>query len=197
MSRIEGLVFDLGGVIVAHDNPVMFDALRDRCAPGAGPRLQSLLREDRWGEGAPLTDLHGLLRAELGYDGDWDRFLGDWCCHFRLDMAMLDYVERLAARRRVMILSNTNAGHWDYLTAASGGRLARFEAYLSHEIGVLKPRPEAYLVAARRAGLTPERLLFFDDLETNVAGARAAGLEAELFTSQAELERSLRRRGLA
>ncbi len=196
MSDVEGIVFDLGGVIAGHDNPVMFAALKARCAPGLTRELERLIREDRWGEGAPLSQLHEILAAQVGYAGDYGDFVQDWCCHLSLDTAMLDVVEALARRRRVMILSNTNALHWEHLVAASEGRLARLEAYLSHDLGVLKPRTEAYLEAAKRAGLATAGLLFFDDLEANVAGARAAGLQAELFTGQAALERSLAVRGL-
>jgi len=88
----------------------------------------------------------------------------------------------------VLLFSNTNAEHWDFLVRLSAGRLGRFEAYLSHEIGQVKPDAEAFLDVARRAGIEPQRCLFIDDIAANIDGARAVGFEALLFTGQEALE---------
>ena len=95
-------------------------------------------------------------------------------------------------RHRVMIFSNTNQEHWDHAVAASDGRLGRIEAYLSHEIGDLKPAVSSYLAVAAKAGIAPARSLFIDDRADNVEGARRAGVQAEVFTSQAALAATLR-----
>ncbi len=78
---------------------------------------------------------------------------------------------------------------------ASGGRLARIEAHLSHELGAEKPDLESYLMVAERAGLPPESLLFFDDLPANVERARRAGWQAEVFKGEAALRTLLVARG--
>ena len=44
------------------------------------------------------------------------------------------------------------------------------------DIGVSKPEPDAYLVAADALGLAAERIVFLDDAEENVEGARAVGM---------------------
>jgi FMN phosphatase YigB (HAD superfamily) len=194
---IEALVFDLGNVIVRHDNRVLYERLRSRCSePWTVERIGALAERPDWGTGAPIADLHRELRESAGYSGDWAQLAEDWCCHLVLDGSMLDLVEHLAARHRVMIFSNTNAVHWDSQVAASGGRLARIEAYLSHEIGRLKPDVAAFAKVAELAGIDPARSLFFDDVAANVAGARAAGFQAELFVDEAGLRASLQARGL-
>jgi FMN phosphatase YigB (HAD superfamily) len=196
-GQIEALVFDLGGVIVAHDNPVMAARIASRCRKGWGPAEVGRLASQRpWGTGAPIGDLHATFREEGGYDADWDQFAADWCCHFTLDPAMLDLVEALARRRRVMIFSNTNRIHWEFLCAASEGRLRALEAHLSHELGLQKPEREAYDLVAARAGLAPETILFFDDLPANVEAARQAGWRAEVFTTQERLVAALAARGI-
>jgi len=193
--EVRALVFDLGGVIVAHDNDVMHRRIAGRCAEGYGPEDVRLLTRSRWGTGAPIEALHAEVVAEGGYTGDWPTFVDDWCCHLVLDPSMLAYVEALAARHRVMIFSNTNKEHWDSQVRASGGRLARIEAHLSHELGAEKPDLESYNLVAERAGLPPETLLFFDDLPVNVEGARRAGWRAEVFTGEAALRALLAERG--
>jgi putative hydrolase of the HAD superfamily len=95
-----------------------------------------------------------------------------------------------------MIFSNTNAVHWNFLVAASQGRIGAFETYLSHELGLQKPEPDSYALVAARAGLAPESLLFFDDLPANLEGARQAGFQAEVFTGQQDLQQDLAGRSL-
>jgi HAD superfamily hydrolase (TIGR01509 family) len=191
----EALVFDLGGVIVPHDNEALYRRLGARCAAtDAAERIRSAVREPGWETGArTIPQLHHRLEAELGYAGGWDAFVVDWCSHLKVDGAMLDFVTRLAADNRILIFSNTNHEHWQHLLALTEGALGKFEAYLSHEIGAAKPAPDAFRLVARRAGIAPERSLFVDDRAANVAAARAVGFIAEVFTDQAALERFLER----
>lgn len=197
-SPFQALVFDLGGVVVRHDNRVLFERLASRCADGwTAERVVSLFRQGSgWGTGAPIGDFYRQLGAEAGYDAPWPTFVEDWCCHLSVDASMLSVLERLAAHHRIVIFSNTNREHWDFLLGASDGALGRYEPYLSHEIGLEKPAVEAFAAVAAKAGLEPARCVFFDDVEANVDGARRAGFEAELFTGEDRLLVYLRGRGV-
>ena len=53
----------------------------------------------------------------------------------------------------------------------------------SCRIGITKPDLRAYAICARRMGVDPADMLFFDDRESNVVAAREAGLTAEVFAS--------------
>jgi HAD superfamily hydrolase (TIGR01509 family) len=189
-ARFEALVFDLGGVIASHDNGLLYRRIAARCTiPDALERLRGSSGDRDLGTGRlKVRELHRRLCAEYGLAADWPEFATLWCSHLGLDPAMLDYVEGLAREQRVLIFSNTNAEHWDHIVALSQGRLGRFEAYLSHEIGQVKPDIEAFRHVAGRAGIDPRRSLFIDDLAANIDGARAAGFEAVLFTGQRSLE---------
>jgi putative hydrolase of the HAD superfamily len=59
----------------------------------------------------------------------------------------------------------------------------------SSEVGVRKPDPAIFAVAAERMGCRAGELLYFDDLEENVVGASAAGLVGKTFTDPAECRR--------
>jgi putative hydrolase of the HAD superfamily len=48
-------------------------------------------------------------------------------------------------------------------------------------VGVAKPDPAIYRLAAERVGLPPEACLFVDDYEPNVAAAREVGMAAVFF----------------
>lgn len=186
------LVFDLGGVIVPHDNDMLYRRLAARCQPAqSAEAIAAMAHDPRYELGVlPIAHLHQRLRA-AGYAFDWEVFVADWCCHFAVDAAMLDYVEHLTAARRVLLFSNTNREHWDYLVRLSGGRLGRIEAYLSHELGAAKPAVAAFRLVAARAGIDPARSVFIDDKPANVEAARLAGFRAEVFVGQRMLEQYL------
>lgn len=48
---------------------------------------------------------------------------------------------------------------------------------ISGEVGLRKPDPDIYLLAARRLGLSPEQCVFVDDLRGNLKPARELGME--------------------
>ena len=62
---------------------------------------------------------------------------------------------------------------------------------ISGEVGMRKPDPEIFLLAARRLDLKPRECVFVDDLALNVEGARALGMTAILHTSYDETRRAL------
>lgn len=107
------------------------------------------------------------------------------------------------------VLSNTNHAHWVRLVPPSHGGLHEFKApglvdrlHASHLLGVAKPDAAIYHAFHRTAGLAvrPDAILFFDDLEENVAAARACGWQAELVDytgdTAAQMRSFLRARGL-
>ncbi len=102
----------------------------------------------------------------------------------------------LSLRNRVLLFSNTNKEHWDWLTGASNGLLANFEHYLSYEIGLAKPSEESFLHVTEAAGIDPGRSIFFDDLAENVAAARHAGFQSEIFSDEVTLRSLLITKGV-
>jgi putative hydrolase of the HAD superfamily len=50
------------------------------------------------------------------------------------------------------------------------------ELIISGEVGLHKPQPEIYLLAAERLGIEPESCVFVDDLRENVRGAEQVGM---------------------
>jgi putative hydrolase of the HAD superfamily len=48
----------------------------------------------------------------------------------------------------------------------------------SHQIGVMKPDRRAFEIVLGKLGLTPEEVLFLDDLQVSVDNARVLGMQA-------------------
>lgn len=61
---------------------------------------------------------------------------------------------------------------------------------------LLKPDPEIYGVLIHRNNLQPEALVFIDDSEKNVEGARSVGMSALHFSSPDKLREELKGMGL-
>lgn len=96
------------------------------------------------------------------------------------------------------ILSNTCEAHWEHV---SDGRFMLINRAfrvlaLSYRMKAAKPTRQAYLKAAELADTPPEKIFFIDDRQENVAGAREAGMQSELFTTAGNLAIELRRRGV-
>ena len=94
------------------------------------------------------------------------------------------------------VLSNTNALHWDHQTDGEILRRLFDHELLSYRLGLVKPDRELFEAVIDILGLAPAEILFLDDNDLNVAGARAAGLEADHTRGVAEARAALHRRGL-
>lgn len=92
---------------------------------------------------------------------------------------------------RVVMLSNTNDGHWDAIErifeSTMGEPLqAFFDAfYLSYRMHRRKPEPEIFLDLLASEGADASECLFFDDSAENCAAARSVGIEAVLMERNA------------
>lgn len=195
---------DLGQVIVSFDrNRAVAQAI---AASGGDPAAVTEVLLD--------LDLHDAIERGAV---DWAGFHAEFCRRtgttpdsaalaravsdmFALKVDMLPLITRLTrAGCGLGILSNTCGPHWDHLTRVAnyGVLTTGFDTVvLSHEVGCRKPEPEIFAAAVQMAGVAPERIFFTDDIEEHVVAARAAGWDAEVFTSAIGLAEALTRRGL-
>ncbi|HMO48854.1 MAG TPA: HAD family phosphatase [Rubrivivax sp.] len=99
------------------------------------------------------------------------------------------------AGRRLHFLSNMPRPYAEHLEAAHDF-IGCFESgVFSAQVGLIKPQPEIFAVAARRFGAPPSQLVFIDDVHGNVDAARRAGWQALHFVDAAACEAQLRARG--
>lgn len=91
--------------------------------------------------------------------------------------ALLDAAH--AAGLRTAVLSNDLAHFHGEAWVARQAILKRFHAVVDGSVtGVLKPDPQAYLLAANALDVAVTDIVFIDDQPWNIAGAREAGLTA-------------------
>jgi putative hydrolase of the HAD superfamily len=75
--------------------------------------------------------------------------------------------------------SNSNPLHWERNFRSYGIQDVFDRCFASYELGAVKPEARAFEMVLERLGLDGDRVLFLDDTEVNVEGARRAGLRAQ------------------
>jgi len=190
----DALVFDLGGVLVEVD----FGRGLAAWAAAGGVPVEAIAarfeRDDAYcaHERGEIDDraYFGHLRARLGLALDDRALLEGWNAVLGEPLAGIEpLVRRLAERFPLYVFSNTNPAHVAHFTPRYRHLLKLFRRVVtSCDLGRRKPEPEAFLRLSELLGKAPAALVFFDDLEENVAGARGAGLRAFRVSSAAEIE---------
>jgi glucose-1-phosphatase len=145
--------------------------------------------EEEWWHGLATAvgaepDLLTRMRADY-----WDRYCGE------ANTELIDFARSLAGRVGLAILSNSGDGARREEERRFGFSRLFDPICYSHEIGYNKPDPAAYLAALTAMGARPEEVLFVDNGEQAVAGARACGITSVLHvdnaTTIAEVEQAL------
>ncbi|GGF40833.1 hypothetical protein GCM10011611_54080 [Aliidongia dinghuensis] len=198
-SRTPIFILDVGGVLLRHDNEILYDRLAARCADpfAARSQLAASVHDQVIGSGhMSVADLHGTLVAEYGLAATYDAFLVLWSSHFSAMPEMEPVMRALTARHRVVLFSNTNAAHWAHVTAYYPILSYARCAYLSFELGLVKPDPTAYRRVLTLEQCAAEDVVFVDDRAENVAAATALGMDGIVFTDAMTFGAALADRGI-
>ena len=198
MTR-DGLLVDFGGVLTTN----VFDSFAEFCRDeGLEPdTVRELFMRDPAARGL-LGDLETGRVGDAEFEARFAPMLGvepaeglisRLFARMRPEERMFDGV---AAARRAGIRTGLVSNSW----GEEGYDRTRFAelfdaVVISGEIGIRKPAPEIYSLAAERLGRPPERCVFVDDLAGNLKPAREIGMATVLHrdaeTTLAELEEHL------
>jgi HAD superfamily hydrolase (TIGR01509 family) len=94
--------------------------------------------------------------------------------------ANIALVQALRPPYRCSVLSNADLSLRARLKNELGLDSYFDDIVVSAEVGMAKPRPEIFRLAADRLGLPPEACVFVDDWDKNVDAARGVGMQAVL-----------------
>ena len=117
---------------------------------------------------------------------------------FALNVRIVALLGQLAhAGYALGILSNTSPTHWQHCTRRFSMLTWLFPVHaLSFQLRAIKPEPQIFTAAAELAGCEPAGIFFTDDRPEHVAAARAAGWDAVVYESVAQVNEELRQRGV-
>jgi 2-haloacid dehalogenase len=200
-QRVDVVVFDIGGVLLDWSPDYLYGEL----IPDAAEREHFLAniangewnkKQDAgrsWSEAvAELSSLHPEHAEWIeAYDKGWLKMVQG---------VFADTAELITEIRDKKIpnyaLTNFSDEKWEVAKAAFP-ILAGFDGEVVSGVEfTTKPEEKIYQILVDRFDLDPARTFYTDDVQANVDGARALGIDAELFTDAGTLRRYLRERGL-
>jgi epoxide hydrolase-like predicted phosphatase len=188
---IQAVVFDIGGIFEITPDLGWGPAWESRLglAPGElGERMNDAWRGGEIGT-VSEAEVHQAARERLGLDeGQLAEFMADlWRDYLgTANTELIEYARRLRPRYRTGILSNSFVGAREREQAAYGFEDLVDELVYSHECGLRKPDPRSYALVCARLDAEAAQVVFLDDNEENVEGARLAGLHAVLYSGNAQ-----------
>ncbi|MEU8223935.1 HAD family phosphatase [Kribbella sp. NPDC048915] len=199
---IDAVVFDIGGVLLDWSPTYLYEEL----IPDEAQRTHFLTnvatpawnhRQDEgrpWAEAvAELSALHPEHAEWIeAYDTGWLKMVNGV---FSDTAAVL--TELQSAGVPTYALTNFSAEKWEVAKEAFD-ILTHFDGEVVSGVErTAKPDEKIYRILIDRYSLNPRRTFYTDDMAYNVEGARAVGLDAEVFTGAANLRVQLAARGLS
>lgn len=181
---IRAVVFDVGGILEI--SPSL--NVEEKWEPEFGAEFHVGLSEV-WSAGSvgaiTLEQVHEQLGRIIGAEPDriaafmediWAEYLGE------LNTEMWEYLSEVRGEGyKMAVISNSFVGAREREEERYGfGKLTDFMIY-SHEVGFSKPDPRIYTLCLEQLRAEPDEIVFLDDSEITVAGARAMGMRGVVY----------------
>jgi putative hydrolase of the HAD superfamily len=174
------ILFDLGGVLVEltgiasimewTDGTMTVGAMRDLWLTSPG------VRKFESGQSTPEEFAVTMLK-ELSISVAPDHFLNEFkALPLGVYPGAISLLEALSLDFKLACLSNTNEIHWKRICREMG--FVRFFDYsfLSYKMEMVKPDRRIFQYVIDTLGMTPDRILFFDDNQMNIDASLAVGM---------------------
>ncbi len=198
---IKTFIFDLGKVIVPFELDNKMKILEAVCDFSPADIREKIFasQEVRLFERGAISpeEFFDFLKTLLNLRMNFEEFVRAWNSIFSLEPILSeDLIERLSRKYWLIILSDTNKLHFEFIREKFP-ILRHFDDFvLSYEVGFIKPAPEIFQAAVEKAGCLPEECFFTDDREINIEGAKKFGINAVQFISAEQFEQELEKRDL-
>jgi len=198
---IEAIIFDIGRVIIDLDPGRAIAAIGATSTLAPEKLWDSVHKDplwDGWQEGRVTPqEWYENLIARFHTPISFDEFRNAWNTVLVPKLLLPEELfKRLSAKCRLVLLSNTDPIHVEYME--SNFSFLRYfpKRIYSCDVGASKPSVKIFRAAIKAAGAPPSRTLYIDDIRQYVLAARRVGLNAIVFRSRRRLEAALRARHL-
>lgn len=196
MPAAKWILFDVGGVLEIVDDDTWQEQWWRRWQARSGldradfdarvetadlPRIDITAGTEAefWGRLGAALELDDERREAMRADF-WDAYCGT------ANTELLDFARSLRGRAGAAILSNSADGAREEEERRFGFSEVFDPICYSHEQGVGKPDPQAYLLALKRMRARSAEVFLIDDHEVALAGAAAVGIRGILHRSNDE-----------
>ncbi len=193
---IKTFIFDLGNVIVPFGADSKIESLQKftKLQPQDIHEKVLLSEEIRLFEKGLISvrEIFEFIGKTLESEMSFEDFIENWNSIFILEPILSeDFLSKLSKKFRLLILSDTNEIHFEFIKQ-NFPVLQYFDDFvLSYEVGFLKPSKEIFQIAVEKAGCLSEECFFTDDIKANVEGAKKFGINAVQFISAEQFKNHL------
>ena len=202
MFPFDAILFDVGGVLLTNgwDHRERASVIEHFHLDREAFEARHAEANDAWERGAITANQY--LDATVFYEPrsfSHEDFLAAICDQsVPLGDSALGILGQLAASDKCMVgcLNNEARETNDYRFGRYGLRKHFKVAFSSCYVGLRKPGAPIYRRALDILGTPPERVLFIDDRQENVAGAEAVGIKGVRFTGETALRSELKGLGV-
>lgn len=198
---IKTIIFDLGNVIIPFDintgveNAAKFsdssdDEIREKFFDGK-------LSQDYHSGKISEDKFYESVKKSLDLRMSFQQFVDAWNSIFLSETILPDgLLEKLAQKHRLIILSDTNKLHFEFIKQ-NFSIMRHFDDFvLSHKVGFQKPSTEIFEAAIEKARCLPEECFYTDDKKLYIEKAKEFGIDAVQFISIEQFESELKKRRL-
>ncbi|MBQ0086052.1 MAG: HAD family phosphatase [Prevotella sp.] len=180
---IKNIVFDFGGVLVGLDKGASVRAFKDFGADVIAKYIDDYRSEDLFNDlelgKITMEDFCDEARRQCDKQLADEDIKNAWLLLLTgVAQKKLDKILSLKKKYRILLLSNTNAFHWEYsVNNYFKDTKTYFEkCYLSFELGLAKPDRRMFEFMIEDSEIVPEETIFIDDSEKNRNAAIALGI---------------------
>ncbi|MHA1273269.1 MAG: HAD family hydrolase [Promethearchaeota archaeon] len=200
--NFKAIIFDLGGVIIEFDYTRFFNdviLLSPLHKPNSLLLLEFWRQSDLYHQGkisneefyhqtCELLQICALTQEEF-----FDSFNSVLA---KRNEEVIEIIRKIRYmnKYKLILLSNINASHWEYLLNEKWGFIEYFDEFiLSHEVKMSKPDPRIFELAIKKAGCKPQEIVYIDDGLNNIKTAEEMGIVGIKYNNPKELEAEFRR----
>ncbi len=200
-KKIKAVLFDLGKVLLHFNFEPAFRRLAKDCR--RSPKeiedffVQSGLECLYDGGRISSREFYGRVKKALGLRMGFEAFQNVWNRIFMPVPGMAALVQRLKKTHRLVLLSNTNAMHFEYICKRYPVMKYFDRRIASYQHKVRKPDERIYRIAAKACQARPSEIFYIDDRADLTGAAAELGFHTFTFKRNApELIRTMKRAGI-
>ena len=111
--------------------------------------------------------------------------------HFKLNQEILNFISSLR-KKYTLAIYTTDILQNDPAVKPTLEEIFH-HIFAANDLSINKREPEGYFVIAKKLEVSPEEILFVDDLMANITAAHKAGVQTIQFTTNEDLFENLRK----
>jgi len=191
---IKAIVFDVGGVLIDYEDVMCYDYVSRVHKVDRKRYVDMIERLSTHADRGDITareleskvsDAFGIPINGIQYDAVLEI---EGSCNDKV----MDIARSLSKKYMLAILSDVSAGRWAIAKRMIDTSIFH-KKFLSYKMRATKPSRKVYMNVIAGLKIKPNEIIFTDNLQRNVDGARKIGINAIRYRNPARLKRDISR----